>query len=170
MSEDHRIHCYEYVNQPYERVSEVLVLGAVGIFQRATSSAAARATSIVSKLRVTVGHVEIAKDVVIKVLHVNRNAHAPKLAEAATTLELEWHASTDQVLFPAMHATLAVYPLSSTESQLELVGHYDPPGGTLGALVDRLALHRIAEAVAHRFLDDVASRLSVELASFPASP
>ncbi len=164
MSEDHRIHCYEYVNQPYERVSEALVLGAVGIFQRATSSAAARATSIVSKLKVSVANVEVAKDVVIKVEHVDRSAHAPKLAGEATTLSLEWHASTDRSLFPSMHATLAVYPLSSGETQLELTGTYDPPGGVVGAVADRIVGHRIAEAAAHRFLDDVASRLSAELA------
>ncbi len=167
MAEPGTIHCYEYVNQPYERVSEALVIGAVGIFQRATSSAAARATSIVAKLKLSIGDVEVGKDVVISVRHVNRTAHAPKLATEATKLELEWHANTDQSLFPSMRATLSVYPLSSSETQLELVGTYDPPGGVVGAVADRIVGHRIAEATAHRFLDDVAGRLSVELAAFP---
>ncbi len=163
MSEAQQIHCYEYVNQPYERVSEALVIGGVSIFQRATTTAAVRATSIVSTLKWKVANVEIGRDVRIKVERVNRHAHVPRLAANATTLELEWHAEKDQALFPAMHATLLVYPLSATETQLELVGSYDPPGGVVGAAADRIIGHRIAEAVAHRFLDDVATRLGVEL-------
>ena len=80
----HRIHCYEYVNRPYERVSEALVLGAVSIFQRATQSAAARASSIVSTLKVDIGHVEIGKDVVITVQRIDRTAHASRLGTEAT--------------------------------------------------------------------------------------
>jgi hypothetical protein len=161
----HRIHCYEYVNRPYERVSEALVLGAVSIFQRATQSAAARASSIVSTLKVDIGHVEIGKDVVITVQRIDRTAHASRLGTEATELALEWHASEGEALFPHMHATLIAYSLSPTETQLELVGSYDPPAGFVGAIADGLVGHRIAEAAAHRFVDDVAGRLSVELAS-----
>jgi hypothetical protein len=158
------IHCYEYVNQPYARVSEALVLGAVGIFQRATSSAAARAASIVSKLKMSAFDIEIAKDVVITVPRVDRSGHAARVATEATELELEWHAEKGASFFPVMHAKLCAYALSSGETQLELVGTYEAPGGGVGVIADRMMGHRIAEATAHRFLEDVAGRLTVELA------
>jgi len=160
----HVIHCYEYVNRPFERISEALTLGAVGIFQRATTSAVARATSLTSKMKVTLAGLEIGKNVIIKVTHVDRKTTAPRLADEAIELELQWEAETNAALFPAMHATLRAYPLSSEETQLELTGTYDPPGGVLGEVADRVFGHRVAQATAHRFLEDVASRLSEELA------
>jgi hypothetical protein len=162
MGEAHRIHCYEYVNRPYEEVSEALVLGAVGIFQRATSSAAVRATSLVSKLKVTIAGLEVGKNVVVRVVRVDRHAKIPQTTTDATQLELEWHAETERALFPSMHATLTAYPLSPNETQLDLDGQYDPPGGILGEVADRLVGHRLAEASVHKFLQDVAGRLAAE--------
>ena len=162
MSEAHRIHCYEYVNRPYEEVSEALVLGAVGIFQRATSSAAVRATSLVSKLKVTVAGLEVGKNVVVRVLRVDRHAKVGQTMSEATRLELEWHAETGRALFPSMHAALTAYPLSPSDTQLDLEGEYDPPLGILGDVADRLLGHRIAQASVHQFLEDVAGRLAAE--------
>jgi hypothetical protein len=42
---------------------------------------------------------------------------------------------------------------------LEVVGVYVPPGGAVGARVDALALHRLAESTAQRFVREVAARL-----------
>jgi len=162
MGDAHRIHCYEYVNRSYEDISEELVLGAVGIFQRATSSAAVRATSLVSKLKVTIAGLEVGKNVVVRVLRVDRHAKIGRTLSEATRLELEWHAETGRALFPSMHASLTAYPLSPGETQLDLEGEYDPPGGLLGDVADRLLGHRIAEASVHKFLQDVASRLAAE--------
>ncbi len=164
MTDAHRIHCYEYVNRPYEQVSEALVLDAVGIFQRATVGATGRAAKLVSTLKVDIAGVEVGKDVVIHVTRVNARGAAPgHLGAAATRLVLEWQADTNASLFPAMHAELAVYPLSSGETQLELTGTYDPPGGVLGGAADRLLGRKVAEAAVHRFVEDVARELSAEL-------
>lgn len=168
MTAAHEIHCYEYVNHPFEKVSEALVLGAIGIFQRATTSAASRASSLAAKVKFTALGFEIGKNVTVKVTHVEKHAHAPKIADRATELKLEWQAETNAALFPSMHATLLIYPLSPEETQLELRGTYDPPGGLAGDIADRLVGHRVAEATAHRFLEDVAARLSVELRDYPA--
>jgi hypothetical protein len=58
-----------------------------------------------------------------------------------------------------MHAELAIYPLTATETQLELRGHYEPPLGALGAAVNALVGHRIADLSVHRFLSEVAGHL-----------
>jgi hypothetical protein len=63
-----------------------------------------------------------------------------------------------------MEATLAVYPLSSEETQIDLHGRYRPPLGVLGNAVDALIGHRIAEASVLRFVQDVAARIDAELA------
>jgi hypothetical protein len=162
---EHPVFCYQYVNRPYEQVSEALIQDAVGVFERATQSATSRAQHLVSSLKVAIAGFEVGKNVVIRVKNIDRNADAPgHVAQKATRLELEWQAETNQSLFPSMRAALMVYPLSATETQLDLRGAYIPPAGLLGSVADKLALHRIAEATVHRFLDEIASRLSTELA------
>jgi len=86
------------------------------------------------------------------------------VAADAVRVDLEWAAETNAALFPSMKASLFVYPLSPTETQLDLRATYAPPGGVLGDAADKLVGHRIAEAAVHRFLQDIANRLGQELA------
>jgi hypothetical protein len=51
-----------------------------------------------------------------------------------------------------MEAELVVYPLSKSETQLELQGRCSPPLGALGGALDSLVGHRIADASVHRFV------------------
>ena len=66
-----------------------------------------------------------------------------------------------------MKAELSFWPLTATETQLELTGAYEPPLGALGKAVDAAIGHRIAEATVHRFLDDLVEQLRRELQEFP---
>lgn len=159
------LHCYEYVNRPYDAVREALAHDASGTFERATTTATGRASSLVASLKVSIAGLEIGKDVVVRVTKIDRHASIPgKLASEATRIELEWHADSNRALFPSMHAELLVYPLGSGETQLDLTGTYDPPGGVFGTVADKLVGHRIAQASVHRFLQEVAARLSADLA------
>jgi hypothetical protein len=58
-----------------------------------------------------------------------------------------------------MNARIAVYPLTSTETQLDFGGSYDPPLGVLGSAIDAAVGCRVAEASEHRFVADVAQCL-----------
>jgi hypothetical protein len=42
---------------------------------------------------------------------------------------------------------------------LELAGDYVPPGGAVGVRLDAVALHRVAESTAQRFVGEIAARL-----------
>ena len=53
----------------------------------------------------------------------------------------------------------AVGPITSTETQLDFGGGYEPPMGPLGGALDAMIGHRIADASIHRFLADVAHHL-----------
>jgi hypothetical protein len=158
------LHCYDYVNRPFDRVRAALGSDTLGLFERATQSAAGRARTLVSHLHVTVAGLEVGKDVVVRLLGT-QTAEAPgRVGPKALRLDLAWEAESNASLFPSMRASLLVYPLSPTETQLDLRGTYEPPGGVLGSAADRLVGHRIAEAAVHRLLADLASRLGQELA------
>jgi hypothetical protein len=158
MSRAREIRCYEYVNRAYEPVRDALRAGAEAVFHAATKAASARAESLAVALRVTVAGIEIARDVEVRVIDVQEQPSQPK-SPAMTRLRIEWDAAKAKRFFPLMKAELLVYPLTATETQVELLGHYEPPLGALGSAVDALVGHRIAEASVHRFTADVAAHL-----------
>lgn len=153
---------YNYVNVPYERVCEALRRDMLAVCRSATKTAAARAVSIASELHVNVGGFEVGTDIKITLGPVVERPADVKTPRR-TTFPLEWEAAHLPRLFPFMHAELAVYPLTPTETQLELVSRYDPPLGAVGSAVDALVGRRIAEASVHRFVSEVAAHLRAEL-------
>lgn len=152
------IRCYDYVNHRYEAVRDALAKDPVAVFRAATKSASSRAETVAVALRVDVAGVEIAKDVVVAVKRVAEEPGKAKKPQR-TVIELEWEAAKSPRLFPFMKAELAIYPLTATETQLDLLGQYEPPLGALGKALDSLVGHRIAEACVHRLLEDVAQHL-----------
>ena len=77
-----------------------------------------------------------------------------------TLIAFAWHATGAASLFPSLDADLEVSPLGEDRSELTLRGRYVPPGGTPGKLIDRLLLHRLADATIRAFLSNLASRLA----------
>ena len=163
MSKGREIHCYDYVNHPYEQVREVLSKDAPAVFQAATKAAASRAQSIASELRLDIGGIAIEADIRVFVKNIEVKSRAA-MSEPATRLQLEWGAAKMPRLFPLMKAELSIYPLTATETQLDFQGVYEPPFGPLGKAVNAVVGHRIAEVSVHRFVNDVAGYLRQNLA------
>lgn len=155
------IRAYAYVNRPYERVAPVLKIDAIGVFQRATASATARAHALMSTIRANVGPLEVGADVVVRIIAVEEDQEG-RLGPA-TRLRLEWQATAHPELFPTMRATFSAYALSPGETQIELSGSYVPPLGLVGAAFDKVVGHRIADAAVHRFVEEIAERLRVDV-------
>jgi hypothetical protein len=76
---------------------------------------------------------------------------------------VEWEAASMPHLFPLMKAAISIYPLTARETQLDFLGLYEPPLGTLGKAINAIVGHRIAEASVHRFVEDVARHLRQQL-------
>jgi len=164
MSKGLEIRCYDYVNHPYEKVRDVLKQEALEVFQSATKTAASRAQSVAAELHVDLGGIGVKADIRISVKDVEEKA-TDAMSGPATRLRLAWEAATAPGLFPLMKAELSVYPLTSTETQLDFLGFYEPPFSTLGRAMNAVAGHRIAEASVHRFINEVAEYLRQALAA-----
>ncbi len=158
------IRVFDYVNQPYEPVRDTLKKEAPNIFQRATKLAEDRSGDLVAALSVDLAGLQVSRDVKIAVGEACEEKLGSTDLSRITRMPLEWHAAASTGVFPALKAELSVYPLSATETQVELRGHYDPPMGVLGAALDAVVGHRIAEASVHRFVHSVVERLRSELA------
>jgi hypothetical protein len=85
--------------------------------------------------------------------------------DPVTKIPVSWEAAKHPRLFPLMDAELSLYPLTSTETQLDFLGQYEPPLGLIGGAMNALVGHRLAEASVHRFVGDVAAHLRRLLAS-----
>lgn len=162
MSKSREIRSYEYVNHPYERVRSALLEDLVGTFRDATHAAADRARSVAASLRVSIGGFEVGTAVDIELGDPVEAAAEPGRFPSMR-IPISWEASKRPGLFPLMQAELSVYPLTSTETQLDFAGTYDPPLGPLGDALDAVLGHRIAEASVHRFVSDVAHHLRADL-------
>jgi hypothetical protein len=163
MSTGREIRSYDYVNRPYERVRDALRQNALTVFQSATKAAASRAQSVAAELHVDFGGIGVKTDINISVRNIEE-----KIVDATSTpttrLQLEWEAATMPGLFPLMKGELSVYPLTSTETQLDFSGVYEPPFGPVGKTMNAIVGHRIAEVSVHRFVSDVAGYLRQALA------
>jgi hypothetical protein len=163
MNKDKTIRVYDYINHPYETVRKKLSGEALEVFRNATKVAALRAKSVASELRVNFAGIEVGTDISITIKSIE---DVPKKLSSPpmTRITLEWEAAKMPRLFPFMKAELSAYPLTATETQLDLSGNYEPPFGVLGSVIDSVVGHRIAEASVHQFITDVAVYLRKELA------
>jgi hypothetical protein len=164
MSKALEVRFYDYVNRPYAQVRDVLRRDASDVFQSATKAAASRAESVAAELHVDVGGIGVKADIKISVKNIEEKP-ADSMSGPVTRLFLEWEAATAPRLFPLMKAELSIYPLTSTETQLDFWGLYEPPLGALGRAVNAVVGHRIAEASVHRFINEVAEHLRQRLAT-----
>jgi hypothetical protein len=152
------IRCYDYVNHPYARVRDALKQNALIVFQSATKTAVSRAQTVAAELHVDFGGIGVKTDIKIAVKSIEESV-ADSISMPTTKLLLEWEAAKMPRLFPLMNGELLVYPLTSTETQLDFCGVYEPPFGTAGKTMNAIIGHRIAEVSVHRFVSDVAGYL-----------
>lgn len=79
-------------------------------------------------------------------------------AEGTLVRPVLWHSAATPTLFPVLDGELELTALNQDLCQLTLLGSYRPPLAVVGALADRAAGHRVAEAVVRQFVLDVADR------------
>lgn len=80
-------------------------------------------------------------------------------ANGDVIVPMRWKPTGLAGLFPELEAELTVAPFPPDGTHLSLRGNYDPPLGVLGRGIDRLGMHRIAEASIRSFLNAVTAAL-----------
>lgn len=83
-------------------------------------------------------------------------------------LALRWEAvGASERLFPLLDADITLIPDGDDATLIGLHGVYGPPAGSVGGMLDRAILHRIAAATIRSFLSRLASAIKEELAVVP---
>jgi hypothetical protein len=160
---ERELHCYAYVEAPFDLTARLLADNATSVLQHATDDAAEQAGTLSRTLRVEVGGLEVGREVAIEV-----GEFEPR-GIRSSVVPLHWRAERGRFLFPELTAELEVSALTLDPplTQLTVSGTYEPPLGLLGAGADRLVLHRLAEATMHRFTHEVADEIRRHLEALP---
>ena len=83
----------------------------------------------------------------------------PVAFPSMTSLPMTWEPLGMDGLFPRLDADIEVGPLGEDRTQLAISARYRPPLGVVGQAIDRVLLHRVAEATVKDFLDRVGERV-----------
>jgi hypothetical protein len=83
----------------------------------------------------------------------------------SVTIPMSWTASSATRLFPRMEAEIVISALDPVTTHLDFRGSYVPPLDGFGKLLDKLALHRVAESTVRSFLRRLAGAIETEASS-----
>jgi hypothetical protein len=151
------LRCYDYVNHDYATVTAELIADPTRVFRDATSAGDR------PELHVGIGDRMVRREIELAVHGIAETRD--ELDRPKLKVDVSWHAAHHPNLYPKMRATLWVYPLSSTETQLELAGTYEPPLGALGEALDAIAMHGFAEASVAELVRELAIYLRARRAA-----
>jgi hypothetical protein len=82
-----------------------------------------------------------------------------------TSVPFTWRATGISSLFPTFQGDIEVSHWRPEVTQLAVSASYEPPFGSLGRVLDRAALHLLAEVLVKDFVDRVASAVEASLAA-----
>ena len=85
---------------------------------------------------------------------------APEIHRTGLIYPLTWSAVGAEMLFPRLNADLVVSHIGSDRTRIILDGTYQPPLGSLGKVVDRILLRRVAESTVKSWVDRLADSLA----------
>jgi hypothetical protein len=94
----------------------------------------------------------LAKKVVVRI-------GDPSVSQKHLVAPLRVMATGPEGLFPHLDANLEISSLVPGSVVIRLVGTYRPPLGRTGEVLDKVVLHKVAEATLDNFLDEIVSRL-----------
>jgi hypothetical protein len=80
------------------------------------------------------------------------------------SLPLTWEPVGRHGLLPRLDADLELGALGGDRTQLAISARYRPPLGVVGRAVDRVLLHRVAEATLKDFLDRLGAAITLSQA------
>ncbi len=140
------------IPQPMAEV-EAELLGSPGRWlTRPAQDAEARGSQLLAEVGFGPAHARVDKQVEIQF-------GDPLRFPSKTILPMTWKPAGLDSLFPALEADIELGELGSERTQLSISARYTPPLGSLGRVLDRALLHRVAEATVKDFLDAAAESL-----------
>jgi len=158
MPEGQAIESRACIDRPYEQVRDLLRADALAIFSHATKVAEERRGEGVAALNVNLGGLEVRREITVTIRGIREDRAPVGDHPPVTSLEFEWQAADSPGWVPTMKAELRFRMLSSSETEVMLVGVYTPPRGILGTAFDAV-FGGVAEASVQGFVAAVVQQI-----------
>lgn len=149
MAEAAELHLRRELDRPYENVEAQLHAGPeqwLPGFER-------DGERVTGELSYDQAGVQIRRRTEVRVGPVQRFAYG-------VTVQIRWKAADRPELYPELEGHLRLEPRTPSGATLRFDARYTPPGGRLGATVDRALMHRVATSTVQDFFERVAHRLA----------
>jgi hypothetical protein len=140
------------IDLPFETVREELVNSGPAWLGESMVAAYEEGEQLSLRVISSIGPIRVSK-------RVWAELGEPDVKPDRVTQPLRWRAAGTTGLFPAMVADLEFTPMGPAMTSISFMGRYVPPLGPLGREVDRMLLHRLAQASVRALLARVVARL-----------
>ena len=145
------VQLYNAIGEPFDRVRDVLIDRALGSLGGPRRHAKDRGHEGESPRGVEMGGNHRGKEVSFRVSdYVDVPGHLPM-----GRIQISWEPVEQVDVYPVVTADLEIEPIDNDRTMVSLLASYDPPLGRLGAIFDRVAMHRVAEAALGRFFAEL---------------
>jgi hypothetical protein len=138
---------------PVARVEQALVGSPAGWLAAVAGEAQRRGNGLLGEVGVGPLGARLRRQVRIRL-------GEPVRFTSMTSLPLAWEPVDLEGLLPRLDANLELGALGPDRTQLAISARYRPPLGAVGQAIDRVLLHRVAEATVKDFLDRVGQAIT----------
>ena len=149
------IRYYVELSLPVAKVEQALVDSPGGWLSAVAGEAQARGDGLLGEVGIDRLGARLRRQVRIQL-------GEPVRFPSMTSLPLTWEPVDLEGVLPRLDANLELGTLGGDRTQLAISARYRPPLGVVGRAVDRVLLHRVAEATVKDFLDRVGAAISVQ--------
>jgi hypothetical protein len=146
---------FAQIDRPFAVVSDELVASGPGWLGDSLVAAYAEGERLSVRVASSLGPIRVSKRVWAELGEMS-------VKPDRVTQPLRWRAAGASGLFPAMVADLEFAPMGTAMTAISFMGRYVPPLGPLGREVDRMLLHRLAQASVRALLGLVVERLAAD--------
>jgi hypothetical protein len=145
---------YVEVPLPAAEVEKALLTSQPGWLSGMAGAAQARGDQLLTAVGVGPLGPRLGRRVVIEL-------GEPVRFPSVTSVPLTWEPVGLESLLPRLDATIEIGSLGEDRTQLAISARYRPPLGVVGRAVDRVLLHRVAEATLKDFLDRLGAAITL---------
>lgn len=149
MAEGFELHLERILVEPYEAAERVLRAGS----QEWLPGFAKEGEQVTAELAYEQAGRRVSRRIAVEL-------GAVQLFAYGVSVRIKWRAARHPDLYPELEGHLRLERRRPAGCSLRLDARYVPPGGRLGASVDKAVLHRIAESSVGDFTDRVVQALS----------
>lgn len=147
--EPSELHLQRVIEQPYELLEARLREGP----ERWLPGFAGQGERISGELTFQQSGARVRRRIEVKIGPVQHFAYG-------VTVQVAWKGARHSELYPELEGHLRLERQGDGASMLRLDARYTPPGGRVGASVDRAVMHRVAESSVRDFVTGVAKLLA----------